>query len=522
MKRNTVMTWALVTASLPLVACGPTTTESGDDDGAGTGPDLAKIAIANTEHALVGSHSAGSFIADSQTFADAFSSLDGGEDCESSGCSGTDPACVPTEVCTPDEVTIAELQETRTDLREAIDEFITNLRDEIFAPANLESKTASSATYRLGPSVLCAEVVEPGVPGEPPPAAPTTPMYDPECVDEANRLEVRLRLTLASPGNVDMAVQLTAAKRTPVTFELHQDHLQVSSDLAEVKATLEAAGEDTSAIPTLEGKIGFELRQNAEIDWSLLGHVYQNVVVVVENDAAEQVRVGVGASSPATELRLNGNAKNILGSIDYGAISVGGPLNAFRDSFDEVEYDPLTGDEIPRPTYTGNVELMLAGYEGSVTFDGSTDHLALKGLGMGDVASTLKWNDQILAQFDLNPMNGRHFNLGYQKTNAGSEFTFSPTFDALIRLNFAPLANQITDISPSLLDDNIRLWFDGQDPKIEVTDEQVKVVTGTFNLTSTATPEANLSVPAGMCIVSSGATDPANGAIGDAVMGACQ
>lgn len=92
----------------------------------------------------------------------------------------------------------------------------------------------------------------------------------------------------------------------------------------------------------------------------------------------------------------------------------------------------------------------------------------------------------------------------------------------LLSLNFAPLASQITDLSPSLLDDDIRVWFDGQNPKIEVTDEQVRVVAGRFNVTSTATPGANLSVPAGMCILDSGAVDPMNGAIGTAVMGACQ
>lgn len=520
MKRNTVMTWALVTASLPLVACGPSSTDTGDD-GDGSGVDLAKIAIDNTDHALVGAHAAGSFIADSQTFADALSSL-GGESCETTDCFG-DPACVPETICTPNETTIAELQEQRADLRDGIDDFVQTLRDEVFTSANLESKTGTSATYRLGPSFLCSEVVAPATPGEPAPPAPATPMYDPECVADSDRLQLRLRLTLASPGNVDMAVLMTEAKRNPVTLELHRDHIGVRTDLAEIKATLDAAGEDTSALPTLEGSVGFELKENKDLDWSFLGHVYQNVTVVMEDsETLERVHVGVGASSPAMELRLNGNARNIVGSIDYGTISVGGPLNAFRESFHTPEYDPVTGDELPGPTYTGNVDLMIAGYEGSVTFDGTTDHLTLAGLGIGDMASTLKWNDQILAQFDLNATHDRHFDLGYQKTNTGSELTFSPTLDALLRLNFAPLASQITDISPSLLDDTIHVWFDGQDPKIEVTDEQVKVLAGTFNVTSTATPEANLSVPAGMCIVDSGATDPANGAIGAAVMGACQ
>lgn len=518
MKRNLVMSWALVAGSLPLVACGPTTTDGGDEGG---NVDLAKIAIDNTEHALLGAHSAGSFIADSQTFAEALSSL-GGETCETTDCSG-DLDCVPETVCTPNEVTVAELSEQRAELRDGIDDLIQSLREEIFATTNIESSTGSSVTYRLGPEVLCGEEIEPSAPGEPAPAPSGTPMYDPDCVEQLDRLQVRLRLTLASPGNVDMALLLTEAKRNPVTFQFYRDRVGVSTDLAEVKATLDAAGEDTSNIPTLEGRVGFELRRNAELDWSFVGSVLQNVAVVIaDEETAEQVRVSVGASAPAMELRLNGNARSILGAIDYGAITVSGPLNAFRDSFDEVEYDPVTGEEVPRPAYTGNVELMLAGYEGNVTFDGSTDHLTLAGLGMGDVASTLKWNEQILAQFDLNKDAGRHFDLGYQKTNTGSELTFSPTLDAILRLDFAPLQSQIPDLSPSLLDDTIRVWFEGTDPKLEAANDQVKVISGTFHVTSTATPSADLHVPAGMCLVESGATEPANAAIGSLTMGTCQ
>jgi hypothetical protein len=518
MKRNLVMTWALVVGAWPLAACGPTTETN---DGAGANTDLAKIAIDNTEHALLGAHSAGSFIADSQTFADAFSSLEG-ETCETTDCLG-DPSCVPQTICTTDEVTVAELAEQRTELRDGIEDFIQSLRDEIFAPSNIESSTGSSVTYRLGPEILCEELEPVVPPGEPAPAPSTTPTYDPECIDRSDRMQVRLKLSLASPGNVNMALILTEAKRNPVTFELHRGRVAVSADLQELKATLDAADEDTSQFPTLEGKVGVELRKNAELDWSFLANVFQNVVVAIaDEDTGDVVNMAIGASAPSAELRLNGNARTILGAIDYGTVSVSGALNAFRDSFDEVEYDPTTGEELPRPTYTGNVEMMIAGYEGSVTFDGSTDHLELTGLGLGDVASTLKWNNQILAQFDLNKDAGRHFNLGYQKTNAGSEFTFSPSFDTLLTLNFAPLANQIADIPPSMMNDTIHVWFDGQNPKIEVTDEQVKVISGTFNVTSTATPDANFSVSPGMCLVESGVTEPTNEAIGDLTAGACQ
>jgi hypothetical protein len=220
-------------------------------------------------------------------------------------------------------------------------------------------------------------------------------------------------------------------------------------------------------------------------------------------------------------VRLDGNALTITGTIDFGALTVSGPLNAFRDSFVEEEYDPFTGEPLPRQAYTGILEAVIAGYEGSVTFDGSTDHLLVSGIGLGDAASTLKFDGNVIAQLDLNPGDGRHFDLGYQKSTNGALFTFSPTLDVSLLLDFAPLLPQIPDISSSIIGERIRVWFDGEDPSVETMDGQLKVVSGTLNITSEVSPESNVTVPAGMCLLDSGATEPSD-TIGSMTAGACQ
>lgn len=512
--RTKLLSSGLTLGVLSLVACSPA---SGSGERVATS-DLALTAQENVERALRGTHRAASFLAESASVAEMFDSMGGsGETCEYPPC--TVDGCPPA-VCTTDPVTTEDLQEQRTDLDEGITELMETLRDEIFTAENLESEDASSVTYLLGPATFCeSDVVDDPAPGAAPAPAP---MLDPECVDQINRLQPRIRLSSPSAGNVDVELLLTSEKRNPVTLELYQDHVGAIMDLGETKAALDAIGEDTENLVSMVGKYGFELRKNAELDFSLRSSVLEAVEVVTSNDLGEQIRIALGQSVPIFELRFDGNARQITGSMDYGTLSVDGPLNAFRDMFADPEYDPVTGEELPGQTYTGHTELFVAGLEGSITFDGSTDRLDVLGIGLGDTSSTLKHDGTVLAQVDLNAQAGRHFDLSVQKQPQGEPIvTFSPSFDLSVMMHFAPLANQISDISASILDDTLRIWFDGQNPSVQGRDNALGVVSGTLNMTSTSTPAANLSVPAGMCLVESEAESPEHEVLGAFAVSTC-
>jgi hypothetical protein len=506
-------TLVAVAGLLSLVACSPA---SGSGDRVATS-DLAITAQENVERALRGTHRAGSFLAESASVAEMFDSMGGsGETCESPPC--TVDGCPPV-VCTSDPVTVEDMQEQRTELDDGITELMETLRDEIFTAENLESEEASSVTYLLGPSTFCEDTVaDDPLAGAPAPA----PMLDPECVDQINRLQPRIRLSSPGEGNVDVQLLLTSEKRNPVTLELYQDHVGAIMDLGETKAALDAIGEDTENLVSMVGKYGFELRKNGELDFSLRSSVLEAVEIVTSNDLGEQIRIALGQSIPMFELRFDGNARQVTGSMDYGTFAVDGPLNAFRDTFADTEYDPVTGEELPGQVYTGHTELFVAGLEGSITFDGTTDRLDVLGIGLGDTSSTLKHDGTVLAQVDLNAQAGRHFDLSVQKQPQGEPIvTFSPTFDVSVLLNFAPLANQISDISSSILNDTLRIWFDGQNPSVQGRADALGVVSGTLNMTSTSTPSANLSVPAGMCLVESDAEAPAHEFLGAFTVSSC-
>lgn len=491
-----------------ITACGPSSESVAVKE-------LALTAEQNVEQALRGAHRAGGFIADSEALADALSA--GSQSCEP-------VACPAGSVCPEPEcsaaVTVADLQGQREDMSSGIDDLVQSLRDDIFTDENLESSDDSSVTYLLGPDLFCSSedvvAVPPG--GVPPESA----SVDPDCADSVERLEPRLRLSSPSAGNVDVQLLLTAGHHNPVTLQLYQDRVGVVVDLAGVKSTLDEVGEAIEGLASMSGRLGFEILKNAELDYSLRFNVLDDLSVVADGDDGQSISYSLGASVPTAELRFDGNTRRVVGSYAMGTLMLQGPLQAFRGSFEDTQYDDL-GNPLPGGTYTGMIDLLIGGLDGSVVFDGNTDRLSFEGLGLGDVSSTLKHDGVTLAQLDLNPDAGRHFDVTVENVpDTGTQVTLSPTFDLNAMLNFAPLADQVSDIPSYMLSDTLRIWFDGDDPSFQSEQDQLRVLSGALHLSSAAVPEANLDVPAGSCLFDSGAEAPAHELLGTLAAGACR
>ncbi|MFZ5893095.1 MAG: hypothetical protein ACOY0T_18700 [Myxococcota bacterium] len=477
---------------------------------------LALTAEQNVENALRGAHAASSFIADSATLAKLLSA--GSQTCEPSAGCAAGSTCVDTEPTCTDSITVADLAEARADAEEAINDLVKTLKEEIFIPANLESEDGQSAVYRLTPEYLCKdESVEVSTPGTP----STPPMLDAECVERATELQPRLRLTSPSDGDVDVALLLTAQKKNPATLQLRSNGVGVQIDLAELKGTLDAAHQDTGNLASMSGKLQFELKKNAELDYSFRFNVLSTLSVNTIDALMQQVAVTLAGNTPSFELRLDGNAHKLTGTYHFGAFGLKGPLNALYTPDTEASDDPLA-EPPPAKTYTGIIDLLVAGYDGSLTFDGNRDRIELRALGLGDKSSTLKHDGNLLAQLDINPNDGRHFDLAVERNSEDqTTLTFSPTFDFNLLLNFASLKSQIADIPDYALNDTLRIFFNGSNPSVRTEADQVRVLSGTLNLTSKSTPGANLSVPTGSCLLESDATDPAHEVLGKFVSGTC-
>ena len=109
----------------------------------------------------------------------------------------------PETVCTPIEVTEEDLEEARQEIRESAANLVRQLRERILIEDNLESSTATSATYRLGADVLCD-----GDDDAVPPAAPGADSSD----AEARALRVRTSSLTESEGRVPTGARPSSLK----------------------------------------------------------------------------------------------------------------------------------------------------------------------------------------------------------------------------------------------------------------------------------------------------------------------
>jgi hypothetical protein len=500
----------------------------------------ALTAAENSDRALQGLVDATDFLADSTSIAQTLGELGGGgESCSSSGvfCASDSASCPPpVTVCESTGPSDADLEEMRADVREGMQELVKALRERILIPANLESETETSATYRLGPDVLC-DSDAPELPGQ-----AATPTYDPDCVEQANRLQLRLRLTSPQEGDIDVTVVVGQGHSEPLVFELYQHSLGVRVDLGEALEVVREFGEDAEDVERLAGVLELQLVENRPRDYSLELNVLQALEAVVHSDG-DTLTASLGATSPALELRVDGNAKRLLAGMDLGALRVLGPLRMFADSFgsgDEelapADYAPAPdgfaaerpapgGASAPAPTepsYHGMVELFLAGLQGTLEYVSDSDALNLNGLGFGDATSTIKHDGNTLLALDLNAAQGRHLDLVLEPEGDRTRISITPGFDLRLALAFHHIADQVEGVADYLLNDTWHFWFEGSNPELVVGDDQLEVGSGTLHLDSSADPASNLSVAAGMCLGEADASVESDDWRGSLAVNACQ
>lgn len=519
-------------ATLSVVGCA-------NDEGGNTptGPRIeitsqsaALTAVENTEAALKGIVESGDFLAESTSLAETLNALFGTStacDVSPAPCSAAEPDCVPvgTETCTgEDAVTEADLQEVRDNLKSAVDELVARLRDDVFIDANLDAAATNETqvTYRLGPKLLCnldessSETVDPS--GDLLATPPATPEPDPDCVERVNKLNLRVRLTQPSDDDVDVTLIITDKDYEPITFQLYDDRLGVKLDLSQSLAVNEALGNDLESVDSLEGVVQLQLVKQAKLEYALRFSVLTDLIVSYHDDAGQDYSYSLAKSDPTIEFALNGNTKTVSATYNYGAIALLAPLKTLAQFFDDDPPQGLGGAVPEQPkTYTGVVELLVAGYTGTLSYTADTDKLSFKNMSYGNKAATLKHDGTLLASVDLNPDDGRSFDLVVEATpeRDSASFSIDPTIDLNVTLNFAAVANQIDNIPEGLLNDKLRLWFTGNAPSFSVSNDGLRMVSGALHLSSERTPESNIDVAEGQCLVSASSTTDVNSPEGE-------
>lgn len=525
--------WTCSVVGLGLLACNDAQTPAENVQVSHTS--AALTAEANTERALRGLIDASSHLANSRTLARVLSSFGG----HSTICTSTEAVSCPSGAtdCAPvdsepscvdqnDDVTTEDLAEVRSDLHEALDDLMRSLREEVFIDENLESDDGKTVVYKLGPKLLCGSVDESDSPpsaGSPVSAdtATTTtddtaigeptgdtiggqPAYDQDCLAELEKWKPRVQLVSPRAGDIDLSLLLTDERISPITFNLYQQKLGVTVDLAKVETASKRVGSHLDGVTGLAGVYSASLVQNGSLDYTLDLSV-TDMIRAILGDEPNTVSISLAPSPKALTLNVNGNTGRISGRLDLSRFALLGPLSSFMSEEDDsapTNSTDASSTPVASPSYHGTIEGALAGIAGNFVHEQASDSLSLTNVGFGVEPSTLKFEQTTLLSIDLNAGSGRIFDLYIDgSSDMGPSLQFSPGLDADVLLGFAALADQVQDIEQFLMNDRLKISLKGNRPSLRIEEEQLRVTSGSLELTSEPYPEYHRLVDAGMCLV---------------------
>lgn len=443
---------------------------------------IAQTAEANLRNATANLGPATAFLAESDSLA---ATLGMFATCESTstppGCAFDDPTCAEPSQPTGDATSAGcdtatmkqDMQRMHGELQQELDKAIMKVREEYFAPANIESESATEIVYRLPLSVLC------------PPAT-----AEPTCAEDAAKTQPRLRVTSPAQGDLDVAVLVTQAKHVPFIVHLHRAKLGVRMDIGELmKAAQVIDPTSVEGVTRAAGTIEIALVKNAERDFSLIAQVVRTIDVAM-TEQGKTTTFQLDATSKTYEINLNGTARTVTAAVNMGALRINAPLDEFVG-------------QLKPGVAAQTMRLVVGGINGSVTFNGMNDVLALRGLGLGNQSTSVTVGSAEVFKMDVNPEAGRRFDLTVSMADTDQPLlTFAPGLDARLRFHFQPIESLLAEpLSDFMKNDNLRIQLSGNNPALRSVPAGMQVVSGTLSITSTAVPAANITVNAGQCLV---------------------
>lgn len=372
--------------------------------------------------------------------------------------------------------------------------FARFLREVVFTEENHEG----GGVYLVGADDLCDA------------DEPAPPAGEPSCAETVTALELRAAVTLAGDG-LDVGVLIGAPRDVLVTFELRPNSVGVALDLAEtgdaIRTIATVLGEDVELPTVLEGVVAATLTVNGEADVSL--DLAVRAAVRVEGALPEggAYAFATAARDPWFHGRAEGVARRLALALDVGPTRLALPWSA-------VSTDSLAA---------GVFELVLPGLTGETTLTEGDDALVVTGIGLGDATTTVKLDAATLLGIDLNPTQGRTFDLTLALTADGApQVSVAPAFDLSLAFGLAPLAAAGDVVDSWLLDETYRVALTGAAPAVQPIegDPGLLAILGDLTISSTAAP-APVVATTGQCLVGDAVTVGEHPVLGALAVIAC-
>jgi hypothetical protein len=357
------------------------------------------------------------------------------------------------------------------------DALVAYLDDKLFTDAN----HVGDGVYQVPASLVCARTTVD-------PSGNSVDTIDATCAANLAKVDLRIR-TASDGGAVVFAIQVDADHDEPLVLTLTHTSIALTVDLDGTQRAFVALasllGQDVPNA-ALAGQVTtkLEVLGAAKIKASLT--IDRALSIAFAKAGADlggpDALVLSSARAEVSSITLDGTAKT-------GSLAVG-----------------LGETAVKLPASSGKrTELDLAGLGLAASFAPGKP-LAVTHIGLGDHTTTVSINGVRAESIDVNPQDGRAFDLTVSSDAATATETISvaPKLDVQVTVDHAVLGDEppVYDVTRVLLDGSLRTSDPG---------DQVEVATGTFSI-ATSPAGHGFTATAGQCVTDSEAIDPTSGA----------
>ncbi len=148
----------------------------------------------------------------------------------------------------------------------------------------------------------------------------------------------------------------------------------------------------------------------------------------------------------------------------------------------------------------------MAGVHGALAYAASNDEFMFTNLGLGDDSTTIRVDDTTIITVDVNPDNGRSFDLAFEAPgDKDLGFIFSEDFALQVQMNWELVSDVFDDLPTFMLDDLMGVRFaDSASPTLHILDieddTQIQMASGQLTLWADSM-DGDVVINEGECLV---------------------
>jgi hypothetical protein len=353
---------------------------------------------------------------------------------------------------------------------------VAYLNDKLFTDAN----HVGDGIYQVPASLVCARATLD-------PSGTIVDTIDAKCAEQLAKVDLRIR-TAKDAGAVVFAIQVDADHDEPLLLTLTHTSIALTLDLDGTQR----------AFVALASLLGQDV-PNASLSGQVTGKL--EILGAAKARASLSIDRALSLAFAKAGADLGGPDALVLSSAKAQVFTVTLDGSAKTGSFAVGLGDTV----VKLPATSGKrTELDLGGASLAASFAGGQP-LALTHIGLGNHTTTLSINGVRAESIDLNPQDGRAFDVAVSRDAAtGTDtLTVTPKLDLQMTVDHAVLGDQppVYDITRVLLDGSLRS---------SDASSQVQVTTGSFSIQTNPTGHG-FTAAAGQCVTDSDAIDPTSG-----------